>query len=150
MKRSRVMLGVSAVVVNEQGEWLVVKKQYSGLKNMWSMCAGLVDNGERIDEAILRELLEETGIEGKVEGIIGVRSGVINNDLSDNMVVFEVTPLTTRVTEHIPNDEIADVKWESEANLLVDQNCSPMIHELIKHKRTSIPLSSTKAPGPQG
>lgn len=148
-KRGNVWLGASAVVVNDQGEWLVVQKQYGGLKDMWSMCAGFVEAGETADQAIVRELAEETGIIGEVIGVIGVRSGVIKETISDNMIVFLVKPMTTAITIKLPNDEIKNVKWESTAHLLSDNKCSPMIHEFIEHLSSPLPLRSTTSPGPQ-
>lgn len=79
MARDKVWLGVNAIVINEAGEWLLLKKQYSGMRGMWSTPAGFIDNGETADQAVLRELYEESGIEGEVQGVIGLRSGVINN-----------------------------------------------------------------------
>lgn len=35
--RGKIWLGVSGVTVNELGQWLVVKKAYSGLKGRWSL-----------------------------------------------------------------------------------------------------------------
>ena len=58
--RGKVWLGVCAIVENTQGEWLVVKKSYSGLKGRWSLPAGFVQEGETINEAVVREVKEET------------------------------------------------------------------------------------------
>lgn len=88
MKRGKVWLAVAGLVINKKGKWLVVKKKYSGLKGMWSLPAGFVNPGETVDEAAIRETKEETGIRTVSKGIIGVRSGVIQNDISDNMMIF--------------------------------------------------------------
>ena len=64
--RGKVWLGVAGVVINEDGKWLVVKKTYSGLKGIWSLPAGFVQVGETADEAAVREVLEETGIQCEV------------------------------------------------------------------------------------
>jgi ADP-ribose pyrophosphatase YjhB (NUDIX family) len=58
-KRGNVWLGVSGLVVNKKGEWLVVKKRYGGLKGKWSLPAGFVEGNETADEAVIRETLEE-------------------------------------------------------------------------------------------
>ena len=84
-KRGKVWLGVCGIVVNESGHWLVVEKAYSGLKGKWSLPAGFVQQGETIDEALIREVKEETNINIDVHGLIAFRSGVINEDVSDNM-----------------------------------------------------------------
>ena len=91
--RGTIWLGVANLVINNQGEWLVVKKTYSGLKGYWSLPAGFVKEAETVEMAAKREVLEETGIECNVLGMIGFRSGVIDNKISDNMAIFFSTPI---------------------------------------------------------
>lgn len=43
-----------------------------------------------MDEAVIREIKEETGIDCRVSGLIGFRTGVIRDDISDNMAIFIV------------------------------------------------------------
>ncbi|WP_139490790.1 NUDIX domain-containing protein [Brevibacillus dissolubilis] len=86
-KRSKVWLGAAGIVVRGD-EVLVVKKAYGGLKGKWSFPAGFVDPGETVDNAAVREVLEETGITAKVRQAVAIRSGVIRGEISDNMVVF--------------------------------------------------------------
>ena len=59
---------VSGLVATKDGRWLFVKKKYSGLKGKWSLPAGFVNEGETVDEAVKREVLEETGIVAHVKG----------------------------------------------------------------------------------
>ncbi|WP_233680013.1 NUDIX domain-containing protein [Macrococcoides caseolyticum] len=147
MARDKVWLGVNAVVINDKGEWLLLKKQYSGMKGMWSTPAGFVDNGETCDQAVLRELHEETGIKGEVIGVIGLRSGVIKNTISDNMIIFLVKPAHEEITVNLPNDEIAAVEWRAPEAILADNTVSPMIHHLIHSMAQPINLTSTQSPG---
>jgi 8-oxo-dGTP diphosphatase len=70
----------------------VVKKKYSGLKGMWSLPAAFVQANETVDQAVVREIFEETGIRTEIEGVIGLRSGVINGEISDNMLMFLLKP----------------------------------------------------------
>lgn len=86
--RGKVWLAVAGLVINEQGEWLVVKKKYGGLKGKWSLPAGFVDEGETADEAVIREVKEETGLTCCVEQLLGLRTGVIKHEISDNMIMF--------------------------------------------------------------
>jgi|GEM_PF-597787 len=61
-------LGVDAIIQNEKGEILLLKR--SGDKkaypDMWSLPSGMVEWGEEIKDAILREVKEETGLKVKV------------------------------------------------------------------------------------
>ncbi|QRG66824.1 NUDIX domain-containing protein [Brevibacillus choshinensis] len=87
MREGKVWLGACGIVVRGE-EALVVKKAYSGLKGQWSFPAGFVQEGETVDEAAVREVLEETGVVAEVRQVAGIRSGVIRESISDNMVVF--------------------------------------------------------------
>ncbi|USG66851.1 NUDIX domain-containing protein [Brevibacillus ruminantium] len=87
MKRSDVWLGACGIVIRGE-EALVVKKTYGGLKGQWSFPAGFVEPGETVDDAAVREVLEETGVTAVVRQLAAVRSGVIRDTISDNMVVF--------------------------------------------------------------
>lgn len=51
-----------------EGAKVVVVKQFRPPVNKYTveLCAGLVDEGETVEEAALRELKEETGLQGKV------------------------------------------------------------------------------------
>ncbi|WP_414043654.1 NUDIX domain-containing protein [Macrococcus animalis] len=149
MTRDKVWLGVNAVVINEEGEWLLLKKQYSGMRGMWSTPAGFVNNGETADQAVLRELYEETGIEGVVKGVIGLRTGVIKEVISDNMILFLIHPKDTIITVQLPNHEIEQVAWRKPNDILQDNKVSPMIHHLIEDLSETITLTSTQSPGAQ-
>ena len=92
--RGNVWLGAAGLVVNSEGQWLVVRKNYGGLKGLWSIPAGFVDGNETADYAAIREVVEETGVVCQLEGMIGFRTGVLNGEVSDNMAIFLLTPTT--------------------------------------------------------
>ncbi|KAA0561155.1 NUDIX hydrolase [Bacillus sp. CH30_1T] len=131
MKRGKVWLAVAGLVIDENGKWLVVKKKYSGLKGMWSLPAGFVNAGEAVDDAVMREVREETGLHTSVKGIVGVRSGVIQNDVSDNMLIFLLECKETYSIQ-IEEKELWEVAWKSPHELLEDEKTSVMVHEMIE------------------
>lgn len=67
-------IGAGGVVFNNQGEMLLVKNRYerTGI-SVWRAPGGLVDPGETVLEAAVREVREETSIEARAVGIIGFR-----------------------------------------------------------------------------
>lgn len=135
-KRGKVWLGVAAVIVNAAGHWLVVKKRYSGLKGKWSLPAGFVNPGETVDEAVKREVLEETGVVCEVKDLLGIRTGVIENDISDNMLIFACKPLTEVIK--IQEKELLDVQWLAPDQLLKDNATSMIVRQLIERKDTRV------------
>lgn len=132
--RGKVWLGVSGVLVNELGQWLVVKKAYSGLKGRWSLPAGFVNAGETVDEAIVRELKEETGIDCYVSGLIGFRTGVIRDEISDNMAIFYCRMSDEQQTISIQEKELLDAKWMYPKELAQDEMTSVMLKEMVTNQ----------------
>ena len=62
---------VGAVAVDDGCLLLVRRRNEPGLGS-WSVPGGRVEPGETVQEAVVRELLEETGVEGVCTGLIGV------------------------------------------------------------------------------
>ena len=67
-------VGVGGLVLNDEGKVLLIEEYRSQFdKTFWKIPGGMVDPGEKLGEACAREVLEETGIEAEVEGIIGIK-----------------------------------------------------------------------------
>lgn len=130
--RGKVWLGVASIVENAAGEWLVVKKAYSGLKGRWSLPAGFVQEGETVTTAAVREVLEETGIVCTVQGLVGFRTGVLQEDISDNMAIFYCEPLSSNAEMVIQEGEILEARWIHPAKLATDDLSSVMLAEMAK------------------
>jgi ADP-ribose pyrophosphatase YjhB (NUDIX family) len=56
------LVGVGGVVVHES-RVLLVQRGHEPLKGEWSIPGGLIDVGETLHEAVIREVKEETGLE---------------------------------------------------------------------------------------
>jgi len=61
--------GASAIVHDESGRVLLVRRGDNG---RWSLPAGMIDPGEQPADAVVREVLEETGVRVEVERLGGV------------------------------------------------------------------------------
>jgi 8-oxo-dGTP diphosphatase len=135
-KRGNVWLAVAGVVESTDGKWLVVKKKYGGLKGKWSFPAGFVEPNETLDEAIIREVKEETGIHCQVKGIIGIRSGVIKGEISDNMVIFALKALNHEIV--IQDHELYEAKFLHQFELEKDEDSSLLIRTFIQMGKAEI------------
>lgn len=56
------LVGVGAVIVNE-GRVLLVRRGTEPLRGKWSIPGGLIEIGESLRDAVVRETREETGLE---------------------------------------------------------------------------------------
>ncbi|PFK29543.1 NUDIX hydrolase [Bacillus cereus] len=147
-KRGNVWLAVSGLVTTKDGRWLFVKKKYGGLKGKWSLPAGFVNEGETIDEAVKREILEETGISAHVKGVIGIRSGVIRDEISDNMIIFLLEPEGEEIT--VQEKELSEVAFLYPRDIAYDQDASILIRYLLEGCAESfLKMDTTLNPGDQ-
>lgn len=63
--------GVAAVILNDKNELLLQQKHCGS----WSLPAGMIEPGESPKEAVIREVLEETGLVIEPVKILGVFGG---------------------------------------------------------------------------
>lgn len=57
-----------------QGRVLLVQRNHEPGFGLWSFPSGYVDRGEVVEEAAAREVAEETGLEVRIMGLLGVLS----------------------------------------------------------------------------
>ncbi|MFC7372372.1 NUDIX domain-containing protein [Fictibacillus iocasae] len=141
-KRGKVWIAAAGLVIDE-GKWLVVKKKYGGLKGKWSIPAGFVEEGETLDAAAVREVFEETGITAEAVSVLGVRTGVINSETSDNMVIF-LLKRTGGSLRHA-EDEIEEAAFLTEEELRLSPDSSLMIYFFLDSSTS--PLHAELDPG---
>jgi len=64
-------IATGAVVVRD-GSYLLIQRR-SPTRTWWQIPGGYVEVGESIDDAVVREVLEETGVASRVIGVLGLR-----------------------------------------------------------------------------
>ena len=105
------LVGVGALVLHGD-KVLLVKRANEPCSGYWSIPGGLVEVGETLEEAVLRELWEETGVRGFVEGVIWVDEVIIRDDSRVKyhyiLIDFLVKPETL---ETKPSTDVKEAKW---------------------------------------
>ncbi len=64
----------AALVRNSEGKILLVKRGVKPGKGQWALPSGFIEIDETPEKACIRELKEETGLEGRIIRLVGVYS----------------------------------------------------------------------------
>ncbi len=74
VKSDSPVLAVDAVIQMEDGNIIFIQRKNPPFQGQWALPGGQVEVGETVEEAIIREVREETGLNVKVVRLIGVFS----------------------------------------------------------------------------
>jgi 8-oxo-dGTP diphosphatase len=75
------IIGVGAVVI-DGSKVLLVRRGQEPLKGEWSLPGGALELGETLQQGVVREVLEETGLTVVPAGIVEVLDRITQDDLS--------------------------------------------------------------------
>jgi 8-oxo-dGTP pyrophosphatase MutT (NUDIX family) len=122
-------LGGGGLVQNNDGEILVIRERGA---NTYKLPGGHIELGEKIEDAVIREVLEETGIPTRFEAVLGMASTHPYRFGKSNIyMVCKLTPLSTDINIQ-DTDEIDDAKWVSPKRYLMDDKNSVFNKYLVK------------------
>ncbi len=134
------LMGVGGVVISE-GKVLLVKLTYGPAKGMWLIPGGLVDRGETLQEAIKREIFEETGVQVQPSGIVGIRSMVRAGDKITDLYCIFICDVVTSPEKLARDDlEVADVRWMPLDELSTNPDVTSYTRLIIKKSRSNNPM----------
>jgi ADP-ribose pyrophosphatase YjhB (NUDIX family) len=105
---------VGAIVADGQGRLLMIKRGHEPGAGLWSIPGGRIEPGESDIEAVVREMIEETGLTVEVGRLIGrvQRPGVNGAVIDIRDYAATVTGGTLRA-----GDDAADARWVTPAEL---------------------------------
>ncbi|HEX3033996.1 MAG TPA: NUDIX hydrolase [Thermodesulfobacteriota bacterium] len=69
-----ITLTVDPIIITDDGKVVLVKRSFDPYKDHWALPGGMVDYGETVEDAVIREAKEETGFDIKIEKLVGVYS----------------------------------------------------------------------------
>ncbi|MGI8663595.1 MAG: NUDIX hydrolase [Acidimicrobiales bacterium] len=100
---------VGAVVVDVHGRLLLVRRGRGLAAGEWSVPGGRVEAGEMLAEAVVRELAEETGLEGVCGDLIG---WVERIGPEHHFVILDfMATLLEPAQPPVAGDDAAEVAW---------------------------------------
>jgi len=102
------------VVVDRRGHVLLIRRGHDPGAGTWTIPGGRVEPGESIEAAVVRELREETTLDARLIGSLGleiVTAGGVTYAIHEHLLV----PIGDRPPQ--AGDDATDVRWASEADI---------------------------------
>ena len=111
-------LGVGAVIMNDLGEVLLMKRSKNLSKDrttagLWSIPGGEVEFGEKVSDAIKREVREELDVEIVVKKIIGNWDQILPKSKVHWHSVSFLCKIKNGVPKIMEPDKFNQIKWFS-------------------------------------
>lgn len=105
-------VGVGGLVV-DGGKLLLIKRAFEPSSGLWSIPGGLLELGESLEEAVAREVEEETGIKVEVGELLDVLNWVIRDEQGKIkyhyvLIDFLAKPVGGKLRK---SRETIDVRW---------------------------------------
>jgi 8-oxo-dGTP diphosphatase len=105
-------LTVDAIIHDPARGVVLIRRGHPPFVGSWALPGGFVETGERCEDACIREVLEETGLEVEVVGLIGVFSAP---DRDPRGHTVSVAYLCRLVGGRLgAGDDAADAKWSAD------------------------------------
>lgn len=109
------IVAVDALVVNH-GKILLIKRRFAPFKNFYALPGGFVKYGEKVEDALVREVKEETGVKIKVMSLFNVYSEPKRDPRAHVIsITFLARPIKGKPK---PCKETVEARWFSLVNAL--------------------------------
>ena len=127
----RPMVGVG-VLISDKDRYLIVKRGTDPNFGLWSIPGGLVEIGERVSDAAVREAKEETGLDVDLVRVIGVVDKIIRDDDSNVKYHFVIIDYLAEPRTGLLKaaSDAMEAKWVK-ADELTRYDLTPSLLELL-------------------
>src|SRR6202008_5089448 len=106
------LVGVGAIII-EKGRVALVRRSNPPLEGKWSIPGGVLEVGETLRKAVVREALEETGLTIEPGELLGVFERVIADDQGRMRYHYVLIDFLCRrvAGELAAGDDASEVRW---------------------------------------
>lgn len=114
-----IVIGVGAVIWNERDQLLLIRRAKPPRQGEWSLPGGKVEFGESLQAAVLREVLEETGLHVEILGLIDVAELIRDAAAGAAHSHFVLVDFSARAVAGgaVAGSDAAAIRWVSMAEL---------------------------------
>jgi len=88
---------------------LLIKRKNEPFKGKWALPGGYVEYGEKVENAVIREVYEETGLKTKIRNLVGVYSDPNRDPRGHTITVVYI--LDIKYGELKGGDDAVDAKF---------------------------------------
>ena len=112
------LVGVAAIII-EQDRIVLVKRGHPPLSGEWSIPGGVLEVGETIGQAAVREALEETGLTVEVGELLGVYDRILRDADERTRYHYVLIDFLCRRIAGEPNGagDAAEARWFTRGEL---------------------------------
>ena len=109
---TRPYLAVSAAIFRD-GKVLIVRRARPPAHGLYTLPGGGVELGETLEEAVIREVREETALEVAPVALAGYRQAIARDEAGRIERHFVILPFAARwiAGEIMLNEELAEARW---------------------------------------
>ncbi len=119
-------LGVGAIVVRDE-TLLMVKRDEEPARGLWSVPGGHVESGEYLQDAVRREVKEETGLDVDIDRLVGIFE--ILGDPHYVILDFLARPAGDEALR--PSGDAAEARWVP-FDEVTRLECTPRLVETLR------------------
>lgn len=108
----RPFLAVSAAIIRD-GRFLIVRRAMPPAEGLYTLPGGVVESGETLEEAVCREVREETALDIAPVALAGYREAIVRDEAGRIKRHFVILPFACRWLGGEPalNGELAEARW---------------------------------------
>ena len=124
-------VGVGGIVVNNN-KILMIQDRLKSHSSIYKLPGGMLDLGDSLEESVIREVYEETGIKTKLEKMVAVLNAhPYRFNKTNSYYLFKLKPINLDINI-IDTDEIALALWYDLDKFFVDEKIGEFQKELVK------------------
>jgi ADP-ribose pyrophosphatase YjhB (NUDIX family) len=126
------MVGVG-ILIRKGDEYLLIKRASEPDKGLWSVPGGMVEVGEKAEEAAIRETKEETGLEIEIVKDLSAVDKIVRDDVGKVKYHFIIIdylaePVAGEMHHH---DDALDAQWVQPRDFR-NYSMSPLLVDLLR------------------
>lgn len=112
----RPLIGVGAVVFNDAGDILLIKRGKPPQYGRWMVPGGRLEWGETLEQAAIREVREETGLDIEIEAFVEIIEAITPGESGFHYVIMDYAARAVSGTLMAGSDAL-DAVWVKVADL---------------------------------